>query len=97
MEFWKFALLAVNPDDEAVTAPPATLNEVDALSEPTVEEPIRAEEIVAEDVAVIVPAVSEPTVAFDAVSVPVAASEAVFTPPYKLALDVAVNDPIVAV
>ena len=51
-------MLAVNPDDEAVTAPPATLNEVDALSEPTVEEPITAEEIVAEDVAVNDPIVA---------------------------------------
>ena len=58
VEFWKFALLAVRPVDEAVTAPPATLNEVDALSEPTVEEPIRAEEIVAEDVAVNDPIVA---------------------------------------
>ena len=66
VEFWKFALFAVRPDDEAVTAPPATFTDVDALSEPIVEVPIIAVAIVADVVAVIVPTISVPIVAFDA-------------------------------
>ena len=38
----KFRLLAVRPEDEAVTDPPATLREVEALSTPIVDEPITA-------------------------------------------------------
>jgi hypothetical protein len=68
----KDALLAVRPVEEAVTAPPATLSEVEALREPTVEEPTSELESVAVPVAVRVPAVSDPIVLFAAVRVPVA-------------------------
>ena len=51
----KFKLVVVRPVEEAVTAPPATLRDVEALSEPTVEEPMSALEIVADVVAVSEP------------------------------------------
>ena len=57
---------------------------------------VRAAAVI-DDVAVMVPAVSVPIVAFAEVRVPVAVMSAVEMPPYRFALEVAVRDPIVAV
>jgi hypothetical protein len=66
----KDALLAVRPEELAVTDPPPTLSEVEAFSEPMVEVPKIALAPVIDDVAVMVPAVSVPMVLFAEVTKP---------------------------
>ena len=93
-------LFDVRPLDDAVTAPPATLSEVEAFSEPTVEEPTIAFAIAAVLVAVSVPTLADPTVAFAEVSVSEtfvddALSMVAFVIA-RLLVEVAVSEPTVA-